>query len=138
MENEGNHLYESQVLLEEENSAPCSLPIRNTGRWRSAVRLGTIPSLTLLSEEDDEWFPLDKPLIVLGRNCQSDIRLPNGYVSSSHASILLDEGVYVLRDHGSTNGTYVNDRLIQHYVLKNQDMIRIGPFRLRVNLPCSD
>ncbi len=38
----------------------------------------------------------------------------------------------MLRDIGSTNGTYVNDELIDEYVLRDGDFIKIGRTHLQV------
>ena len=40
----------------------------------------------------------------------------------------------MLRDLGSTNGTYVNDELIDEYVLRDGDFIKIGRTHLQVPL----
>jgi len=68
----------------------------------------------------------EKPL-VLGRGEDCDIRITDHSVSRKHARIDFDpEGVKVT-DLGSTNGTFVNDRLMQGVAsLQDGDYLRIG------------
>src|SRR5574339_944788 len=46
--------------------------------------------------------------------------------SRNHAKIINTGKTIILRDMGSTNGTYVNDELIDEYVLRDGDFIKIG------------
>jgi len=52
-------------------------------------------------------------------------------VSRVHAWIdRLPDGSHVLRDAGSSNGTFVNGQSINQHMLQAGDIIRIGPFKL--------
>lgn len=68
----------------------------------------------------------------LGRGSGNDITINDELVSKQHAEIIASEGEsgegfeYVIKDCGSTNGTFVNDEKIDVYTLKNDDVIRIG------------
>lgn len=73
--------------------------------------------------------------LTLGRQASNSYRhwqLDAPTVSLHHASIdRTSAGLYVLRDLGSSNGTYVNAKLLKGpYTLRNGDQIRIGPFVL--------
>ena len=57
----------------------------------------------------------DKPVVALGRHLQCDMRFdPNADldVSARHAEIIAEGNTYVLRDAGSTNGTFLDGRRI--------------------------
>jgi ABC transport system ATP-binding/permease protein len=55
----------------------------------------------------------------------------NPQISRNHATIQYQvDGTYVLRDLGSTNGTYVNGQRITAHTLRHGDVIQIGPFKL--------
>ena len=63
---------------------------------------------------------------VLGRG-DAEIRLDDPFASSRHAQLILQAGVVVLEDLGSTNGTYLNEELLQGPApLHNGDRVRIG------------
>jgi hypothetical protein len=64
---------------------------------------------------------------VLGRGDAAEIRLNDPYASARHARVLLQGGVVVLEDLGSTNGTYLNEELLAGLApLHNGDRVRIG------------
>ena len=64
---------------------------------------------------------------VLGRGDIAEIRLEDPFASSRHAQLLLQGGVVVLEDLGSTNGTYLNEELLAGPApLHNGDRVRIG------------
>ena len=64
---------------------------------------------------------------VLGRGDAAEIRLDDPYASSRHAQLVLQAGVVVLEDLGSTNGTYLNEELLQGPApLHSGDRVRIG------------
>jgi len=63
---------------------------------------------------------------VIGRGTEADIRLPDTGVSRKHVDVVLEDGVAVAEDLGSTNGTLVNGRRISRQPLSDGDVIRIG------------
>ncbi len=66
---------------------------------------------------------------VLGRDRRSDIVVNDDQASSHHADLVFrpEERRYILMDHNSTNGTYVNEEEIEpRRDLANNDVIRIG------------
>lgn len=74
----------------------------------------------------------------LGRHPDSEISLDDISVSRRHAEIERQESEYVLRDMGSMNGTYVNQRRVDSVVLAQGDEILIGRFRLIFLEPVGD
>lgn len=71
--------------------------------------------------------PLGAEPTVLGRSSKCDVQLDQESVSRNHARIAREpNGAYVIYDLGSTNGTYVNDELIDEIVLRDGDQIKIG------------
>ncbi len=64
---------------------------------------------------------------VLGRGGDVEIRLEDPFASSRHARVLTQAGAVVLEDLGSTNGTYLNEELLQGPApLHPGDRVRIG------------
>lgn len=75
-------------------------------------------------------FVLDASLTKLGRHPDSEISLDDISVSRRHAEIERQSTEYVLRDVGSMNGTYVNQKRVDGVVLQQGDEILVGRFRL--------
>ena len=79
---------------------------------------------------------LTKSETIIGREKTADIVIDDLYVSKRHAMLRLDETAVVLFDLNSTNGTRVNSTDTMHSVLRNDDIISIGQYQLKVeNLP---
>jgi diguanylate cyclase (GGDEF)-like protein len=70
--------------------------------------------------------PLGSEPTVLGRSSKCDVQLDQESVSRNHARISRQRSHYVIRDLGSTNGTYVNDELVDEVVLRDGDQLKIG------------
>ena len=65
--------------------------------------------------------------IVLGRGERAEIRLEDPFASSRHARIFEQGNIVVIEDLGSTNGTYLNEELLQTpRPLHPGDRVRIG------------
>ena len=75
-------------------------------------------------------IPLKTPEITIGRHTDNTIVLNHPQVSSHHARLVQEEGTYRIVDLNSTNHVYVNALLATSQLLKRDDEIRIGPYRL--------
>jgi len=72
-------------------------------------------------------FTLSKSEIVIGRDVNADVAVNTAEVSRRHARLLLDAGVYIIEDLGSTNGTFINgQRLNSPMPLRSGDVIMLG------------
>jgi pSer/pThr/pTyr-binding forkhead associated (FHA) protein len=78
-------------------------------------------------------FFIDKSVLRIGREPDSDIYIDDAVVSAEHAVIEAKESAdsegateYYLNDLKSTNGTFVNGKKISRIKLQNNDMIRVG------------
>ena len=71
-------------------------------------------------------YNLDQPSLIVGRSSKCDVQVDQESVSRNHAKIINTGKTIILRDLGSTNGTYVNDELIDEYVLQDGDLVKIG------------
>ena len=69
----------------------------------------------------------------IGRHPSNDITLDDITVSRRHCRMLLDsDGRLLLEDLGSTNGSYVNEALVEQARLASGDRLMIGKFHLLV------
>ena len=75
-------------------------------------------------------FLLDAERTVAGRSPSTDIFLDDVTVSRKHAEFVREGDVFVVRDVGSLNGTYVNRERIEQATLRSGDEVQIGKFRM--------
>lgn len=74
-----------------------------------------------------KFFSLPSSVTVIGRRHSCDLCIPLMSVSRKHCQLNYDEGVLKVRDLGSRNGTYLNDKRIDEAVIQAGDSIRIKP-----------
>jgi S1-C subfamily serine protease len=67
----------------------------------------------------------NEPLLI-GRDEDCDLVLPDSKVSRRHASVAVAEGETSLRDLGSRNGTFVNGRRVEAVRLVGHEQIQVG------------
>lgn len=78
--------------------------------------------------------PLDRPVLFVGRHPECDVQ-PTGTVKVSrrHCCVVDASGRLRVRDLGSLNGTYVNDRrVVREAPLAVGDVLRVGDVRYEV------
>ena len=80
-------------------------------------------------------FPVDKPRLVIGRaGGGADLELSDGEASRTHAVIECHGPRILLRDLGSTNGTFVGESRIVDSALQHGGEFRIGRTRLKLHV----
>ena len=80
-------------------------------------------------------FPLDRPVISIGRSVSNTVQIVDRRMSRNHAEIHLSNGRLTLRDLGSRNGTLVNGVPVSHPLeLAHNDRIQIGDSVMRIEL----
>lgn len=63
---------------------------------------------------------------IIGTTPDCQVCLHDKFMSSKHAEIKAENGMWILRDSGSTNGTYVNNRRVDRHELVDNDFIKFG------------
>jgi len=76
-------------------------------------------------------YNMTKERYTVGRLPDNDVRIDNPAVSGHHSLIINILNDSFLEDLNSTNGTYVNGKLIKKHALQNSDVITIGHHQLR-------
>jgi predicted component of type VI protein secretion system len=76
-------------------------------------------------------YNLSKERYTVGRLPDNDIRIDNPAVSGHHSLVINILNDSFLEDLNSTNGTYVNGKLIKKHALTNGDVITIGHHQLQ-------
>lgn len=87
-------------------------------------------SIAVLHGKDSgRIVPVERPRVVIGRG-EADVALDDSEVSRQHACIEVHGPRVVLKDLGSTNGTFVNDVKISQVEIDNRAEFRVGGTRL--------
>ena len=76
-------------------------------------------------------YNMTKERYTVGRLPDNDIRIDNAAVSGHHSLIINILNDSFLEDLNSTNGTYVNGKLIKKHALQHDDVITVGHHQLK-------
>lgn len=68
----------------------------------------------------------------IGAGADNDIVVTDEYLSANHAEVRIEGNGYVFVDHGSTNGSFVNDRRVSKEEVIDNDRIRLGRTEFRI------
>jgi type II secretory pathway predicted ATPase ExeA len=72
---------------------------------------------------------------LIGRSEHNDVCLPSPYLSRHHAVIVGTPEGYYLVDLNSVNGVLLNGQRVERTVLCDEDVLGMGPFRLKIQVP---
>jgi len=78
-------------------------------------------------------FELTERQYIIGRTELADIVVDDTYVSKMHAMLQIYSNAVVLLDLNSTNGTTVNSRVVEKTILRTDDIISLGRYRLKID-----
>ena len=91
------------------------------------------PLGTLTVQQTGQGHSLSKSYITIGRVQSNDIILNDADVSRQHFSLTWDGQQYVVKDLGSTNGTFVNGLPVREpTILTPGDDIYVGKITFRL------
>ncbi len=93
-------------------------------------------SITILEgPEKGKKYSFDRVQITIGRTMENDVVLPDRGISRQHVYIRDKGGAYILKDLGSSNGTFLNGKRVEQEVLSAGDIISIGQSKIRFDGP---
>lgn len=80
--------------------------------------------------------PIDitKDLMLVGRKEECDISLDHKSISKLHCVLVKTDGLLLLRDLGSTNGTRVNNQRVRRAALLPNDQLQIANLKYSVQM----
>jgi hypothetical protein len=73
-----------------------------------------------------ELFTLGAATLIGTDPASCNLVLQDKFMSSKHAEIKVEAGLWMLKDLGSTNGTYVNDKRVDKQELVDNDFVKFG------------
>jgi pSer/pThr/pTyr-binding forkhead associated (FHA) protein len=77
---------------------------------------------------------ITKDLTLVGRKEECDLKINHKSVSKMHCVLVKTDGLLLLRDLGSTNGTRVNGHRVRRAALLPKDQLAIAGFKYQVHL----
>ena len=108
--------------MSETNATPLDTGNLNEGE--------TIPENAFLIVEGVKVFPLNLPVINIGRRLDNQLTIDDPRVSRNHAQLRAIKGRYVVFDLNSTGGTFVNGQRTSQSVLYPGDVISLAAVAL--------
>jgi pSer/pThr/pTyr-binding forkhead associated (FHA) protein len=101
------------------------------GAPQDSGRTATAPASLVLvhsadPQEQGRRLPLGDEDVTLGRESDNAVVIGSDQASRRHARIFVSGGAHVLVDLDSTNGTYLNSKLVKEQTLRHGDVIRIA------------
>ncbi len=91
-------------------------------------------SARLISLDGCADIPLDRLIVVVGRHRGCDARVDSARVSRRHCCLALESDGVLVRDLGSTNGTWINGDRIEVGELLPGDELSIAHLRYALDL----
>ena len=120
-----------------------------TGGWPGALNKGALEVMERMAElratrrvpqvtvsRDGKTiaeYKLTEKQYIIGRTELADIVIEDSHVSKIHAMLQIYPNAIVLLDLNSTNGTTVNSRVVQKAILRNDDIISLGRYRVKIS-----
>jgi len=101
----------------------------------SAANIPHMAKLTIRTgAEAGREIELKEGVNRIGRNAENDISIPEPSISSFHCEIQVAEIATSIRDLGSTNGSFINQKQIAKGVLQNGDLLTLGDIDFAVEV----
>jgi pSer/pThr/pTyr-binding forkhead associated (FHA) protein/CheY-like chemotaxis protein len=82
--------------------------------------------LHLNTDGTERVVVIEAPKFTIGRGVKNSLYMPDSGVSRYHAELIRLGKDFLLRDLGSTNGSFVNDERISEHLLMDGDLLRFG------------
>lgn len=86
----------------------------------------------LIPEDGSMPVELKRELTLVGRDSLCDLRFDHKSVSKVHCVLVRTDGLVLVRDLGSTNGTRVNGQRVRRAALLPNDKLTIANFKFTV------
>lgn len=124
------------AIVEAARSAPSSSSSPDDDSGATRVRMA-VPKYVLRGVSGavfSKVFPVTGP-VVIGRAAECDISVPADEISRRHALVKPTPDGVSVEDLGSSNGTYINNRRVQHGFLNPGDELRLDAVRFILVAP---
>src|SRR5438270_13871885 len=100
-----------------------NFPLRNVEASRLAMKAELVP------ENGDPSIPIVRDLTVVGRREYCDVVIDHPSLSKRHCIVVKTDGLLVVRDLVTTNGTKVKGQKVRWAALLPDDRISLGSYK---------
>lgn len=84
---------------------------------------------------EEKRVAVDENVFIIGRHSANNLSIVDGRLSRQHVKIERFGDIFVAQDCGSSNGTTINDAVLNDPVaLKNEDLLNLGGVQIAVEL----
>jgi len=90
--------------------------------------------LVMFKEGHRKDFDLSSGTTTIGRKEDCGLRIPLNDISRVHCQVTVKDDAVILKDLGSANGTFVNDRRVSEQQLRPGDIVKVGPVTFTVQI----
>jgi predicted component of type VI protein secretion system len=88
----------------------------------------------LVPDNGDPPIPITRDVTVVGRREYCDVHVKDASLSKRHCVLVKTDGLLVVRDLGTTNGTKVKGQRVRWAALLPDDRLTLGSYKVRVYL----
>ena len=88
----------------------------------------------LIPDNGDPPIPITSDSTIVGRREFCDVQIDHESLSKRHAILVRTDGLLMVRDLASTNGTKVNGQKVMWAALLPNDRLTFGKYKVRVYL----
>jgi pSer/pThr/pTyr-binding forkhead associated (FHA) protein len=75
-------------------------------------------------------YTLTKERTTIGRKAANDVQIEDSFLSGEHAVVIQVGNDFILEDLGSTNGTSIAGKPVKRHLLKSNEVIEFGDYKL--------
>jgi len=88
----------------------------------------------LLPANGDPPIPIIRDVTVIGRHANCDVQIDRVGLSHRHCVLVRTDGLLIVRDLITTNGTKVNGQRVKWAALMPRDLLSLGGYKVRIYL----
>jgi predicted component of type VI protein secretion system len=92
----------------------------------------------LVPENGDPPIPIVRDVTIVGRREYCDVVIPHHSLSKRHCLLVKTDGLLVIRDLATTNGTKVKGQKVRWAALLPDDRVSLGAYKVRIYLGPDD
>lgn len=90
--------------------------------------------LVMFKDGERRDFAVSGEKTVLGRKQDCDLRIPTKDVSREHCALMASDDSVVVKDLGSSNGTFINGKRVAEQSVEAGDRLKVGPVTFLVQI----